>query len=218
MNRPRIIINAAMSADGKIALVGGRRIKISDEEDFRRVHELRASVDAILVGINTVLNDDPKLTVKEKYVPGAKNPVRIVLDSRLRIPENARVLNNMARTIIATTVRAPPRSLNAEIIRCGEDRVDLRCLMDELFRRGIRSVMVEGGGTVIASFLREGLVDEMYVFIGPVVIGGDAPSLVAGEGALREEDVIPLRLISCERLGYGILVKYGVGDDRDSAR
>ncbi len=213
MNRPRIIINAAMSADGKIALVGGKRIKISDEEDFRRVHELRARVDAILVGINTVLKDDPKLTVKEKFVPNAKNPVRVILDSKLRIPENARVLNNMAKTVIATTTHAPSRNLNAEIIRCGEARVDLRCLMEELHRRGIRSVMVEGGGTVISSFLREGLMDEMYVFIGPVVIGGDAPTLVEGTGARNEDKVIHLKLISCERLGYGILVKYGVKND-----
>ena len=208
--RPRIIINAAMSADGKIALVGGKRIKISDEEDFRRVHEMRASVDAILVGINTVLKDDPKLTVKEKFVPNAKNPVRIVLDSKLRVPENARVLNGMARTIIATTENTPERNLNAEIIRCGVDRVDLKCLMGKLWEMGVRSVMVEGGGTVISSFLREGLVDEISVFIGPIVIGGDAPSLVEGEGAKEERDVMRLRLLECRTLGKGVLLRYGV--------
>ena len=208
--RPRIIINAAMSADGKIALVGGKRIKISDEDDFRRVHEMRASVDAILVGINTVLKDDPKLTVKEKFVPNAKNPVRIVLDSKLRVPANARVLNGMARTIIATTENAPQRNLNAEIIRCGVDRVDLKCLMGKLWEMGIRSVMVEGGGTVISSFLREGLVDEISVFVGPIVIGGSAPSLVEGEGAKEERDVLRLKLLECRTLGKGVLLRYGV--------
>ncbi len=210
MNRPKIIINAAMSADGKIALVGGKRIKISDEEDFKRVHELRASVDAILVGINTVINDDPKLTVKEKYVPNAKNPVRIVLDSKLRIPENSRILNNAAKTIIATTKTAGHRELNAEIIRCGEKRVDLKCLMKELWNKGIRSLMVEGGSTVIFSFLKEKLVDEFYVFMGPVIIGGSAPCLVGGNGAMDENDVLRIKILSCERLGYGILIQYGV--------
>ncbi len=210
MNRPKIIINAAMSVDGKIALVGGKRIKISDEMDFKRVHELRARVDAILVGINTVINDKPKLTVKERYVPNAKNPVRIVLDSKLRIPENVRILNNAAKTIIATTKTAGHRELNAEIIRCGEKRVDLKCLMEELFKRGIRSLMVEGGSTVISSFLRERLVDELYVFIGPVIIGGTAPSLVGGNGAREEKDVLRMNVLSCERLGYGILIQYEV--------
>ncbi len=213
MNRPKIIINAAMSADGKIALVGGKRIKISDEADFHRVHEMRASVDGILVGINTILKDDPKLTVKEKYVPNAKNPVRVVLDSKLRIPSDARVLNGMAKTIIATTEKAEEREINAEIIRCGDEEVDLNCLMEELWKRGIKSVMVEGGGTVIHSFLKAGLVDEMYVFIGPLIIGGDAPTLVEGPGARSDEEVIRLKIKSCEKLGYGILIHYGVKND-----
>lgn len=213
MNRPRIIINAAMSADGKIALVGGKRIKISDETDFMRVHKLRASVDAILVGINTVLKDDPKLTVKKKYVPLAKNPVRIVLDSQLRIPDTARVLNDDAPTIIATTERAQKRNLNAKLIRCGTERVNLDCLLTELYERGIKSVMVEGGGTVIYSFLRARLVDELYIFVGSMVIGGDAPSIVAGAGAKESAEVIGLKLKSCERLGSGLLLHYGVKDD-----
>ena len=210
MERPKVIINAAMSVDGKIALVGGKRIKISDEDDFKRVHEMRASVDAILVGINTILKDDPKLTVKEKYVKNAKNPVRVVLDSKLRIPQNARVLNNMAKTIIATTEDAKHKELNAEIIRCGKDKVDLKCLLSELWKRGIKNVMVEGGGTVISSFLRERLVDELNVFVGPLVIGGDAPSLVEGIGAMEENEVIRLKFLECKPLGSGVLLRYGV--------
>ncbi len=213
MNRPRIIINAAMSVDGRIALVGGKRIKISDDADFMRVHKLRASVDAILVGINTVLKDDPKLTVKKKYVPLAKNPVRIVLDSQLRIPDTARVLNDDAPTIIATTERAQKRNLNAKLIRCGAERVNLGCLLTELYERGIKSVMVEGGGTIISSFLRARLVDELYIFVGSIIIGGDAPSIVAGTGAKENAEVIGLKLKSCERLGSGLLLHYGVKDD-----
>ncbi len=216
MNRPKVIINAAMSVDGKIALVGGKRIKISDEEDFRRVHQLRSSVDAILVGINTILKDDPKLTVKEKFVKNPKNPVRIILDSKLRIPEDARVLHQSGRTIIATTENSLNRKINAEIIRCGKNRVDLRCLLNELWKRGIKSVLVEGGGEVISSFLQEGLVDELTVFVGSVVIGGTAPSLVGGEGAKEEKEVIKLKLISCEKIGGGVLLRYvlkGGNDD-----
>ncbi len=211
--RPRVIINAAMSVDGKIALVGGKRIRISDEEDFRRVHEMRSLVDAILVGINTILKDDPKLTVKEKYVKNARNPVRIVLDSKLRIPQGAKVLNDMAKTIIATTEDAPQRDINAEIIRCGKKRVDLKCLLKELWRRGIRSVMVEGGGTVIHSFLREGLVDELNVFVGSIVIGGQAPTLAEGIGAITEDEVIKLKFLECQPLGYGVLLRYGVENE-----
>jgi len=213
MNRPKIIVNAAMSVDGKIALVGGKRIKISDNADFMRVHKLRASVDAILVGINTVLKDDPRLTVKKKYVPNAKNPFRIVLDSQLRIPDTARVLNDDAPTIIATTERAQKRNLNAKLIRCGTERVNLRCLLAELYERGIKSVMVEGGGTVISSFLKSRLVDELYIFMGSIVIGGAAPSIVAGPGAKENAEIIVLKLRSCERLGYGLLLHYGVEDD-----
>ncbi len=213
MNRPKIIINAAMSVDGKIALAGGKRIKISDEEDFRRVHEMRSEVDGILVGINTILKDDPKLTVKEKFVPGGKNPVRVILDSKLRIPENARVLNNDAKTIIATTRNAPKRKLNAELIRCGYEKVDLRCLLEELRERKIKKIMVEGGGTVIHSFLKEGFVDELFVFVGSLVIGGGAPTLAEGPGAREENEVIHLKLKSCEKLGYGVLLHYGVKND-----
>ena len=213
MNRPKIIINAAMSIDGKIALSGGKRIRISDTEDFMRVHHMRNEVDAVLVGINTILNDNPKLTVKEKFVPNPKNPIRVVLDSKLRIPENARVLNSLAPTIIASTINAEPRDLKAKIIRCGRGKVDLHCLMQKLYTMGIRSIMVEGGGTVISAFVHERLVDDFYVFIGPLIIGGTAPALVGGHGAREHNEVVRLNIKSCERLGQGILIRYGVRDD-----
>ncbi len=208
--RPRVIINAAMSVDGKIALRGGKRIKISDEEDFRRVHELRNSVDAILVGINTVILDNPKLLVKERYVKSPRNPVRVVLDSHLRIPEDARVLEGNAPTIIITTEDARERKLNAEIIKCGKGRVDLKCAMEKLYSLGIRSVLVEGGGTVIYSFLKEKLVDEISVFVGSIIIGGEAPTLAEGLGASSEDELIHLKLLEARALGSGVLLRYGV--------
>ena len=208
MIRPKIIVNVAMSIDGKIALKGGKRIKISNEEDFRRVHQLRNSVDAILVGINTIINDDPKLTVKKKFVEEIKNPVRIVLDSKLRIPENARVLDNKAKTIIATTKRAI-RNLDAEIIRCGDEDVDLKCLMEKLYEMGIRSVLVEGGRKVITSFLRENLVDEFYIFIGSIMIGKDGINIVD----FSSENIMRFEILECEKLGDGILLRIGVLND-----
>jgi len=208
--RPRVIINAAMSVDGKIALRGGKRIKISDEEDFRRVHELRNSVDAILVGINTVILDNPKLLVKERYVKSPRNPVRVVLDSHLRIPEDAIVLDGNAPTIIITTEDARERKLNAEIIKCGKGRVDLKCAMEKLYSLGIRSVLVEGGGTVIYSFLKEKLVDEISVFVGSIIIGGEAPTLAEGLGASSEDELIHLKLLEARALGSGVLLRYGV--------
>lgn len=208
--RPKVIINAAMSVDGKIALRGGRRIKISSEEDLCRVHQLRNKVDAILVGINTVLKDDPRLTVKEKFVKNPKNPVRVILDSKLRIPSNARVLDNMAPTIVITTESAGKREINAEIIRCGKHRVDLHCALEELYRRGIKSILVEGGGTIIYSFLKEKLVDELWIFVGSIVIGGGAPTLAEGIGASEEKDVIHLKLLNCEIIEGGIVLQYGV--------
>ena len=208
MNRPKIIVNVAISADGKISLKGGKRIKISNEEDFRRVHEMRNQVDAILVGINTIINDDPKLTVKEKFVKEPKNPVRIVLDSKLRIPRNARVLNKMAKTIIATT-RDSKGEIDAEIIRCGEKFVDLKCLLEKLYEMGIKSVLVEGGGKTIASFLRENLVDEMYIFVGPIIIGNEGTDLIN----FPLESTIKLKLLEFRKIGDGILLKYGVVND-----
>ncbi len=216
--RPRVIINAAMSVDGKIALVGGKRIKISDEADFRFVHNLRNSVDAILVGINTILKDDPKLTVKEKFVKNPRNPVRVVLDSKFRIPENARVLNSAAPTIIATTKDAPDRKVSATVIRCGTGHVDLRCLLAKLKEMGINTLMVEGGGTVIHSFLKEGLVDELRIFVGSIIIGGGAPTLVEGEGAKEEHEVIKLKFKGAEPLGYGVVLRYGVENAQDDSQ
>src|SRR2546426_368452 len=117
--RPRVIINAAMSIDGKIALSDGQGVRLSNEEDLRRVHRLRASVDAILVGVGTVLTDDPKLTVKSEYAKG-RNPLRVVLDSDGKIPESARVLDGAAPTLIVTSLDEAPRLRLNQIERLGD--------------------------------------------------------------------------------------------------
>ena len=207
----KTIINCAMSADGKIALKSRRQTKISDEQDKKRVHELRNSVDAILVGVDTVLSDDPKLTVKEKYVKNPKHPIRIVLDSDGRTPTDALVLNGAAKTIIVTNERCRKTFPNAEVIRCGKKDVDIERLVPELERRGIRKMLVEGGSKVIWSFLRTRIADEVCIFIGSMVIGGEsAPTPAGGPGAEDEKGIVHMRLKDAEVLGSGVLVKYEV--------
>lgn len=207
----KTIINCAMSADGKIALKSRKQTKISDEEDKRRVHELRNSVDAILVGVETVISDDPKLTVNEKYVRSPKHPVRIVLDSEGRTPAGAVVLNGASRTIIVTNERCRKTFLNAEVVRCGKDQVDLEKLASLLEEKGIRKMLVEGGSKVIWSFLRTHIADEVYIFIGSIVIGGDnSPTPAGGQGAEDELDIVKLRLKDAKVLGSGVLVRYEV--------
>jgi len=208
--RPRVIINAAMSVDGKIALPDGRGVRLSNEEDLARVHRLRAEADAVLVGVGTVLMDDPKLTVKPEYAQG-RNPLRVVLDSDGKTPPHAHVLDGTAETLIATTTDCTREFPKAAVFRAGKDEVDLNALLDHLAHRGVKTLLVEGGSTVIWSFLRQGLADELKVFVSSVVLGGHAtPTLAGGEGVHRLEDAIRLRLERAERLGDGMLLEYAV--------
>jgi 2,5-diamino-6-(ribosylamino)-4(3H)-pyrimidinone 5'-phosphate reductase len=205
-----VIINAAMSVDGKIALADGKPVRLSNEEDLRRVHRLRAEVDAILVGVGTVLMDDPKLTVKSEYAKG-RNPLRVVLDSDGKTPEGAHVLDGKAPTLIVTSEECTREFPRAEVFRCGKDDVDLVVLLDRLGSRGIKSVLVEGGSTVIGSFLHHRLADELKVFVSSRVLGGNtAPTLAGGQGAMSLEDSIPVRLDRIERMGDGVLLEYSV--------
>ena len=207
MMKPKVIVNVAMSADGKLALPDRTEVKISGEEDFKRVHELRNRVDAILVGVGTVLADDPKLTVKERFVEEADHPLKVVLDSNGRTPEDAQLFDKGESLIITT------EDIDREgWIRCGEDgRVDLNILMKELSKRGVEELLVEGGGEVISSFFKEGLVDEFKVYVGSLVIGGkDAPTPVDGDGADDIDGLINLKLVDYELMDDGILLNYEV--------
>ena len=206
--KPKVIVNCAMSADGKIALPDRTEVKISGEEDFERVHKLRNNVDAIIVGIGTVLADDPKLTVKEEYVDEPQHPLKVILDSDGRTPESAQLFDKGDCLIVTTK-----DSDKEDWIKCGDgDRVDLEELVDKLSDMGVEEILVEGGGEVIYSFLKEGLVDELSIFVGSLIIGGrDAPTPADGDGAESIVDTIALKLKSFERMDDGILLRYKVG-------
>ncbi|NLI73186.1 MAG: 2,5-diamino-6-(ribosylamino)-4(3H)-pyrimidinone 5'-phosphate reductase [Euryarchaeota archaeon] len=206
--RPHITINCAMTADGKLAGRSRKQIRISSEEDMDRVKKMRASSDAILVGVGTVIADDPHLTVKG--LPPERNPLRVVLDSHGRTPIEAKVLNTRARTLIATTEKCQKLWPGAEIIRCGNEQVDLTVLMDFLGKIGIRTLMVEGGGETIFSFFQAGLVDQYKVFIGSQIVGGrNSPTPADGEG-FPDKEAVQLTLIDTEILGEGVLLSYKV--------
>ena len=208
--RPHVIINAAMSVDGKIALPDGQAVRLSNDEDVRRVHELRSKVDAILVGVGTVLADDPKLTIKPEFAKG-RNPLRVVLDSNGKTPVGAHVLDGSAPTVIVTSDRSARVFPHAEVLRCGKDEVDLARLLDRLAERGVRTILVEGGSTVIWSFLHQGLADELKVFVASRVLGGrSSPTLAGGPGVVSLDDSIRIRLDRAERLGDGVLLEYVV--------
>lgn len=204
--RPRVTVNCAMSPDGKIATRERRQIRISSPQDMERVRALRASVDAILVGIGTVLADDPHLTVKG--LPPEKNPLRVVLDSHGRTPDGARVVNDYGRTLIATNESCTKTWTDVQVLRAGKDVVDLTVVLPRLYEMGVRTLLVEGGGETIWSFFRTGMVDIYSVYIGNDVLGGrTAPSPVDGEGFL-EADRVHVELRSVERLGDGVLLTY----------
>lgn len=204
--RPRVTVNCAMSPDGKIATKEHRQIRISSPQDMERVRAMRASVDAILVGVGTILADDPHLTVKT--LPPEKNPLRLVLDSNGRTPDGAKVVNGKARTTIVTNETCIKTWQNAEVLRVGKEVVDLTKLMQKLHEMGVNTLLVEGGGETIWSFFRMGLVDVYSVYVGNDVLGGrTAPSPVDGEGFLEDEKV-HLELRKVERLGEGVLLTY----------
>lgn len=218
--KPYVISNVGMSLDGKLATVNNDS-RISGPEDLKRVHRLRAMVDGIMVGIGTVLKDDPRLTVHKIDVTPKKNPVRIVVDSKLRIPLNARVLNNEAKTIIATTskmtrekeekIKALKKLEHVEIVETDGDKVDLRKLMEILYKKGIRSILLEGGGTLNWGMFKEGLVDKVSVYIAPMIFGGkNAPTYVDGEGFKSVEECVKLKLEKYYPMDEGIVLEFQV--------
>jgi diaminohydroxyphosphoribosylaminopyrimidine deaminase/5-amino-6-(5-phosphoribosylamino)uracil reductase len=204
-----------LSLDGKIATRTGESRWITGEESRLHGHRLRHIHDAILVGVNTVIADDPELTTR---LDGDEvhQPLRVVLDSQLRLRMSAKVVG--PNTLIATT-RAG-RMGAAEVLKlpAGADgRVALEPLLDELGKRGILSVLVEGGGEVHASFFANGLVDKVYAYVAPRLIGGrEAPGPLGGAGVEHLAEAIALRDMDTTRLGADTLITGYVDVHRDS--
>ena len=204
--RPFIHVNCAMSADGKIAGVDRKQVRISSDEDKNRVKELRKRYDAILVGVGTVLADDPHLTVKE--LDYDSNPIRIVIDPHGRTPDTAMVLDERAPTVMITS-KENKKEWDCEetIFFEGELRLSeiLETLAEEI---GIENILVEGGGETIASFFKEGLVDRYTVFVGGLIIGGrTAPTPVDGDGWIGDGGV-KLLLRDSMVLGNGVVLTF----------
>jgi diaminohydroxyphosphoribosylaminopyrimidine deaminase/5-amino-6-(5-phosphoribosylamino)uracil reductase len=202
--RPFVTAKFAMSLDGKIATAAGESRWISGEGARRHGHRLRHAHDAILVGVNTVLQDDPELSARQGDDP--RQPLRIVLDSNLRTPSRARVIG--PRSVIASTRAGAVEG--AEVVVLPSDssgRVAVEPLLDELGRRELLSVLIEGGAETHGSFFDAGLVDKVYAYVAPIVIGGSrAPGPVAGSGVARLADALRLRDVEITPLDGDVMI------------
>ena len=213
--KPYVILNSAMTLDGKIATKTGSS-EISGNEDLLRVHKVRKEVDAIMVGINTVLADDPRQTVHKIPAEPSDNPLRIVVDSKGRTPLNSRILKSDAPTIVVVSKEAEPEKVKklkekVEVTVCGKERVDLKCLMGAIASRGVETLMLEGGSTLNYSMLINGLVDEVRVCVAPMIAGGfNAKTLVDGEGVDFMKDALALEFKKVYRLGEDLVLEYKV--------
>jgi len=222
-DRPFVVLKYAQSLDGRIATATGDSKWISGEAERQLSHALRAACDAILVGVGTVVTDDPELTVR--MVPGA-SPMRVVLDSTLRLPCDAKVLGADAATTVLTTARSDParrdelhaRGVRVEVVPERDGQVDLRSALATLRATGTESVLVEGGSTVITALLAAGLVDRLLVAIAPVVLGTGTQA-VNGLGIERVTDGVRLANRSIVPVGDDVVLGWdvcprAVGDPR----
>lgn len=221
--RPFVAIKTGMSLDGKIATASGESQWITNEDSRGYVQILRATYDAIMVGVNTIVQDNPRLTCR---LPGGKQPTRIIIDSMARTPINANLFAQKGtaqlrpNTIICVSPKAPEdriralREVGAEILVCPtagfsvDSHIDLDKLMPLLGKREITSVLMEGGGTLNAAALDASIVDKVYVFIAPKIIGGvGAPTMVEGSGVTLLEQAVQLHHMTCTPMGGDILIE-----------
>lgn len=212
---PYVILKSAVTLDGQTATSTGDSQWISNSRSREEVHRLRDRVDAIMVGVGTVLNDDPKLTTR---LPGGRDPLRIVVDSQLRTPPAAALLHldSSAETLIAHISSAPMERRSrlienrAALLETAESdgRVDLHDLLFQLGRRGVQSILLEGGAQLNAAFLKADLIDRMMVFVAPKMIGGTGGfGIFAGEGFARLADAKQLQDIRFRQFGDDILIE-----------
>jgi len=212
-SKPYVILSAATSIDGKIATKIGDS-KLSSKQDKVRLHKLRSKVDAILVGKNTVLRDNPLLTVRHTK---GKNPIRIILDSKGAIPKKSKILqtSNKVSTIIAVSEKISKSNFNklrkfpVEIIIAGKNSVNIKLLLKKLSDKKIKTILVEGGGTINWEFIKHNLFDELIITLSPFLIGGhDAISFVQGQGFEKISNSPNLRLKSIKRLKNYLVLYY----------
>lgn len=217
--RPHVTLKWAMTLDGKIAAAGGESRWITSEPARAHAHRLRAEADAIVVGVGTALADDPELTVR---LPGGwpREPLRVVLDSRGRLPAEARLLKagTPGRAIVAVTAAAGPgaaalEAAGATVLRCAAaaGRVDPGDLLAQLFRREVRAVLVEGGAEVHGAFLGAGLVDRVVAYVAPRLLGGrQAPGPAGGPGR-RLAQALELAELTVSRAGQDLVIEGHLG-------
>ena len=224
----KIILNAATSIDGKIATVSGDT-RISSILDLKRVHRLRRKSDVILVGISTVINDDPLLTIRYGMdKKGTKNPIRIIIDSKARIPLQSKIVKtaNQIETRLVVTSKAPSTNLKKleerglkiimleqrredkeKVVEDSTEKVDLKKLFNQLEEEGVSHVLVEGGGEINWSIIKNNLFNEIIVTISPMIIGGkNAISLVGGEGYKTIDESLKVKLSRIQKKNNGEII------------
>ena len=219
--RPYVILNAAMTLDGKIATATGSS-NISGKKDLERVHELRKECDGIMVGIGTVLADDPRLTVHKIDAKPEDNPIRVVVDSKCRTPIDARITNGDAKTIIAVANEYKDdlkqsekyetfKNRGVKFFFSGDERVDLVALMSYLHEEGIGKLMLEGGSTLNFSMIKAGLIDEISICVAPMIVGGaNAKTFFDGDGFDTMDEAVKLELIDSYSLDKDLILRYDV--------
>lgn len=217
---PFVTLKIAISLDGKIATKTGDSKWITSQEARKQVHHLRNEVDAILIGIGTILRDNSRLTTRLIGKP-RRDPVRVIIDSLLKVPLRANIFTEKsnAENIIVTTNKTSIHSRRIEEIRktgskvlvvdsLGKNKVCLRKALVELGKMGITSLMIEGGAEIAGSALDEGIVDKIIFFIAPKIVGGKyAPGPVGGKGVLKITDATPLYRVKTKRYGDDIMVE-----------
>ena len=212
-SKPKIILSAAISLDGKMATTSGDS-KLSSKKDLVRLHKLRSRIDSILVGKKTVVKDDPELTVR--YSKG-KNPIRIILDSSGTIPNKSKILqtSNNVKTIVVVSEKITKKNLQRlkkfpiELWIIGKNQVDIKSLIKKFEQKKIKTILLEGGGTLNWEFVKNNLIDEYYITVTPFILGGqNAISLVQGEGFDKIAKSPHLRLKSVKRLENDLVLHY----------
>lgn len=218
MEKPFVCLVSEVSVDGKLTLAKGVSSKIfmtlMDHEAKIFLHKLRAAHDAIMVGSNTIKIDNSNLTVR--YAQG-NNPIRVIPCSDGKIPLESNVLNKEAKTIVAVSEKAREEDINklngtgVKVIKCGSDRVNLNILLNELWKDGIKKMILEGGPTLCYSMLKNKLIDEIKLIHIPVIVGGvDTPSLVWGDAAKTLNDVFNTKLKKFYLCGKNLITEYEV--------